>query len=72
MLQHTKKRRVEEMCDINNEDTSVEIEMTEEEFETLEAYQKEHGFETLNELITYILKAELLKYDSANHQEHQE
>jgi NRPS condensation-like uncharacterized protein len=54
------------MCNTKSEDTSVEIEMTDEEFEVLEAYQREHGFETLNDLITHILKTELLKYDEIN------
>lgn len=51
------------MCNIN-EDTSVEIEMSDKEFEILESYQKERGFATLNDLITHILKEELLKYDT--------
>ncbi len=49
------------MCDTNKEETAVEIEMTEEEFEALEAYQRDNGFETLNDLITHILKEGVLK-----------
>lgn len=59
------------MCNTKSEDTSVEIEMTDEEFEVLEAYQKEHGFKTLNDLITHILKTELTKYDVETNQEYQ-
>jgi hypothetical protein len=46
-----------------DEDTSVEVEMSDEEFGLLEKYQKQYGFESLNDLVTYILKEELTKYN---------
>lgn len=39
----------------------VEIDISDEDYEMLKAYQKELGFDTLDDLIVYILREELEK-----------
>lgn len=39
--------------------TDVEIDISDEDYEMLKAYQKELGFDTLNDLIVYILERKL-------------
>ena len=41
----------------------MEIDISDKDYEMLKDYQKELGFDTFDELIVYILKEELSKYD---------
>jgi hypothetical protein len=51
---------------VNNDRVNIEIELPEEDWLFLEKVRKELNFETLDDLVNYILEEELKKYDDTN------